>query len=166
LKLIGEEMAKKKAGRPPHQANGATKKAVEIMAAAGLWNYQIAKQMKIDEDTLVKYYSHELATGWSTTMAAAANVVVTEMLSNTDKSLDAAKFFLKSRGKGLWSETKQVEVTGKGGGPIQTESINIDALDYDEQEQLESMLTAVLALPSSNDEVEDADFVEIDDHNA
>jgi len=159
-------MAKKKAGRPPHQANGATKKAVEIMAAAGLWNYQIARQMKIDEDTLVKYYSHELETGWATTVAAATNVVINEMLANSDKSLDAAKFFLKSRGRGLWSETKQVEVTGKDGGPIQTETINIDALDYDEQEQLEAMLTAVLALPSPNDETQDADFVEIDDDDA
>jgi hypothetical protein len=144
---------KKKLGRPPHQANGATKKAVEIMAAAGLWNYQIAKQMKIDEDTLVKYYSHELATGWSTTMAAAANVVVTEMLSNTDKSLDAAKFFLKSRGKGLWSETKQVELSGPNGGPILTQSIDIDALDSDQQEQLESMLNTVLALPAPAEEI-------------
>lgn len=159
-------MAKKKLGRPSHPVSDATRKAVEIMAASGLWQYQIAAQMKIDEDTLAKYYSYELETGWATTMAAAGNVIVAEMLANTDKSLDAAKFFLKSRGKGLWSETKQVEVTGPNGGPIQTETINIDALDYDEQEQLEAMLAAVLALPSPESGAEDDDFIEIDDDDA
>jgi len=160
-------MAKKQVlrGRPTHQPTDATKKAVEIMAAAGLWQYQIAAQMKLTEQTLTKYYSHELETGWATTMAAATNVVVKEMLSDSDKSLDAAKFFLKSRGKGLWSETKQVELSGPNGGPIQHETINIEALDYDEREQLEAMLDAVLALPSP-DGVEDADFVEIDDDDA
>jgi hypothetical protein len=148
-------MAKKKVprGRPAHQPTDATRKAVEIMAASGLWQYQIAAQMKLTDETLTKYYAHELETGWATTIAAATNVIVTEMLSNTDKSLDAAKFFLKSRGKGLWSETKQVELSGPNGGPILTQSIDIDALDSDQQEQLESMLNTVLALPTPNEEI-------------
>lgn len=156
-------MAKKKAGRPAHQPNDATKKAVEIMAASGLWQYQIAAMMKMDEDTLVKYYAYELETGWATTIAAASNVIVTEMLANTDKSLDAAKFFLKSRGRGLWSEKQQVEVTGANGGPVQVQSFDIDALDYDEQEQLESMLNAVLSLPEPSDAIVEPDDDDVDE---
>ena len=59
------------------------------------------------------------------------------------------------------AEQKQMEITGANGGAIQIAPININALDYDERDALESMLANVLALPSS--EMIDVSPVETDD---
>lgn len=113
---------------------------MEILATAGLFQYQIAAQMKMDEDTLVKYYDYELTTGWASNMKKATNVVIKRMEDDGDEALEAAKFFLSRRGKGLWSETKQHEISGPGGGAIPVAQINLDALDYDALEELDNLL--------------------------
>ena len=154
----------KKRGRPEHQPTDQTRNTVSMMSAFGLRQYEIAQLMGMKTDTLVKYYSHELDTGLNKAIVSVASKVYKTAVSDKNNALNAAIFFLKTRGG--WRENNTLEVTGPNGGPIQTESINIDALDYDEQEQLEAMLTAVLALPSPNDETQDADFVEIDDDDA
>lgn len=133
-------MAKRGRGRPAHEPNDATRRAVEILATAGLFQYQIAAQMKMDEDTLVKYYDYELTTGWASNMKKATNVVIKRMEDDGDEALEAAKFFLSRRGKGLWSETKQHEISGPGGGAIPVAQINLDALDYDALEELDNLL--------------------------
>ena len=151
-------MAKKKRGRPAHEPNDATRRAVEILATAGLFQYQIAAQMKMDEDTLVKYYDYELTTGWASNMKKATDVVVKRMEQDGDEALEAAKFFLSRRGKGLWSETKQHEISGPGGGAIPVAQINLDVLDYDTLEQMESILdTALIEHQPANIEDDDDD---------
>jgi len=122
------------------------------MAASGLFQYQIAEEMQLSEDTLVKYYKHELATGWSKAMALATNVLVTEMENGGDKAVDAAKFFLSRRGKGLWADTKTMEVSGPGGGAIPIAKLDIDALDYDDLETIENVLEVALIEGSTKQE--------------
>jgi hypothetical protein len=154
---------RKQMGRPSHTVTDATKRAVKLMAAAGLWQYEIAEAMGVNEKTLVKYYDLELRTGWADTMTLATGVLVNEMTEGTDKAVDAAKFFLSKRGKGRWNEVKQMEVSGPGGSPIAMRQIDIDVLDIEEQEQLEAMLTAVLSLPAPDEIVIDPDDDEDDD---
>jgi len=147
----------KQMGRPSHKVSDASRRTVKLMAAAGLWQYEIAEAMGVNEKTLVKHYDLELRTGWADTMTLATGVLLDEMTAKTDKAVDAAKFFLSKRGKGRWAEVKQMEVTGAGGGPILTQKIDVDVLDIEEQEQLESMLNAILALPAPDEIVIDLD---------
>ena len=161
-------MAKKKsAGRPPHKPTETTRGMVEMLVAAGLSQDEIAIKMRIAPNTLAKHYNHELKVGWVTGVADATTVVFETMRNGELKDrMDAAKFFLTRRGKGLWTDTKNVELSGPNGGPIQTKTLNIEALDYEEREQLEAMLTAALALPSPTEDIQDADYEEIDDEDA
>jgi len=50
----------KKVGRPPHKPTKNLKKLVYELASNKLSNEDIAKQIKISDDTLVKYYKNEL----------------------------------------------------------------------------------------------------------
>lgn len=134
-------MAKRGRGRPAHEPNDATRRAVEILATAGLFQYQIAAQMKMDEDTLVKYYDYELTTGWASNMQKATNVIIKRIESDGEEAMDAAKFFLSRRGKGLWSEQKNVEISGPDGGAIPLMAVDLDSMDYEALEQLDNILS-------------------------
>lgn len=128
-------------GRPEHDASDANRALVKVFTAAGLTQEEIAKHLKINRKTLAKHYAHELETGWIEAIGEAATAIITEMRSTTsEKRLDAAKFFLSRRGRGLWSETKQHEISGPGGGAIPVAQINLDALDYDALEELDNLL--------------------------
>lgn len=148
-------MTKRGRGRPAHEPNDATRRAVEILAATGLYQYQIAAQMKMDEDTLVKHYEYELNAGWATNMKKATNIVIKRIEDDGDEALDAAKFFLSRRGKGLWSEQKNVEVSGPGGGAIPLAKVDLDVIDYEDLEFLEGVLDAALIEHKPGDEQPD-----------
>lgn len=137
-------MAKRGRGRPAHEPNDATRRAVEILATAGLFQYQIAAQMKMDEDTLVKYYEYELNAGWASNMKKATDVIIKRIEEDGEEAMEAAKFFLSRRGKGLWSDQKNVEVSGPGGGAIPMINIDLDAMDYDRLEQLDRILSPAI----------------------
>ena len=149
---VEPEKVPKKRGRPEHEPTEQTRNQVSMMAAFGLRQYEIAKMMGMKNDTLVKYYSHELETGLNRAVVSVASKVYKTAVSDKNNALNAAMFFLKTRGG--WRENNTIEVTGANGGPLQVQHFDIDALDYDEQEQLEAMLTAVLAPPV--EDMEDA----------
>ena len=138
---------KERVGRPAHKPTPETRRAVQGMVAAGLWQYEICQIMGLSENTLVKHYQQELDNGWATTMAVASKTVVDQMAHQTDRAFDAAKFFLTKRGRGLWSEKNQVELTGTNGGPVQTQTLNFEALSFEERDQLEHLLNATLLSP-------------------
>lgn len=97
--------------------------------------------MKMDEDTLVKYYDYELTTGWASNMQKATNVIIKRIESDGEEAMDAAKFFLSRRGKGLWSEQKNVEISGPDGGAIPLMAVDLDSMDYEALEQLDNILS-------------------------
>lgn len=146
-------------GRPEHVPVEGNRAMVRILVAAGLSQEEIAKHLKINRKTLAKHYADDLESGWVGKMYDAAQTVFDEMTSKTsEKRLDAAKFFLSRRGRGLWSETKQHEISGPGGGAIPVAQINLDVLDYDALEQMESILDAALIehQPADVDDNDDA----------
>ena len=133
--------AKLPEGRPPHVPTKDLRTIVELLVASGVSNANIAQKLKISVNTLKKHYPDELENGWTTGVLDASQAVFDEIRSKTsDKRLDAAKFFLSRRGRGLWSETKQHEISGPGGGAIPVAQINLDALDYDALEELDNLL--------------------------
>jgi hypothetical protein len=73
-----------------------------------------------------------------------SKTVVDQMVNKTDRAFDAAKFFLTKRGRGLWSETKQIELNATNNEPVKMQTMNIDALSFEERDQLEQLLNTVL----------------------
>ena len=131
-------------GRPAHEPTEQTRAMVEILSAAGLTQAQIAKKMRFSVDSLMRHYKHEVENGWATGMLDASMVVFSEMRSkDSEKRLDAAKFFLSRRSRGLWSDVKQHEVTGINGAQIQV-SVDLDALGYEELQQLDQLLAPAI----------------------
>ena len=149
--------AKFKNGRPPHQPTEATRAIVRTLAASGVSDYEIAKKLGIALNTLKKHYSEDLDGGWVDGMYDASLVIMTAMKSkDVDKSMEAAKFFLSRRGRGLWSEQKNIEVSGPGGGAIPIAPIDLDAIDYEELEAAYEILApALLTGPVAEAELED-----------
>ena len=143
-------------GRPEHVPVEGNRAMVRILVAAGLSQEEIAKHLGINRKTLTKHYANDIETGWVGKMYDAAETVFNEMTSKTsDKRLDAAKFFLSRRGRGLWSETKQHEISGPGGGASPVAQIDFDAMDYDTLEAMNNILD--VALIEQQPEGEEAD---------
>lgn len=143
-------------GRPEHDASDANRALVKVLTAAGLTQEEIAKHLKINRKTLAKHYANELESGWIEAIGEATTTIIEEMRSKTsDKRLDAAKFFLSRRGRGLWSETKQHEISGPNGGAIPVAQIDFDAMDYDTLEAMNNILD--VALIEQQPEGEEAD---------
>ena len=137
---------KKKAimGRPVHEPTEASRAIVKVFTAAGLTQKEIAKYLKLDPKTLAKHYGHEIENGWVEAIGDAATTILTEMRSqDSDKRLDAAKFFLTRRSRGLWSEVKQHEISGPNGSAIPM-SVDLDALGCDELETLDQLLAPAI----------------------
>ena len=148
--------AKLPEGRPPHVPTKDLRTIVELLVASGVSNANIAQKLKISVNTLKKHYPDELENGWTTGVLDATQTVFDEIRSKTsDKRLDAAKFFLSRRGRGLWSETKQHEISGPNGGAIPVVQIDFDAMDYDTLEAMNNILD--VALIEQQPEGEEAD---------
>lgn len=98
-----------------HEPTAETRQTVQIHATVGTQQTVIAAILDIDVKTLTKYYRPELETS-----RAKANAVVGGHLFNKAKGGDTAAqiFWMKTRAG--WKEQHGVEITGRGGGPVET----------------------------------------------
>lgn len=96
-------------GRAPFVPTDEQRKQVEALSGYGLPHEQIASVIGCSQDTLVKYFSQELAEG----MAKANSRVAQFLYQQATKNLTAAIFWAKTRMR--WRETDRLEVTGKDG---------------------------------------------------
>ncbi|NBS71164.1 hypothetical protein EBT31_19990 [bacterium] len=139
-----EPKEKRARGRPPHVPTDRDRRQVEVMTGFGLTQEQIGKILNVSEDTLQRHYADEISNG-----VAKANIQVAQNLFNIATSRDsgavaAAIFWMKTRGR--WRETNHHELTGKDGGPIQTEAkMSVDASALT-QEQRDALRAAALAV--------------------
>jgi len=110
--------------RPAFQPTDEQRKLVEQLAAVGIPQEKMV-QMIVDKDhkpialkTLRKHFAMELETG-----ELKANTKVAQCLYKqaTDGNVTAQIFWLKTRAR--WKEQQSVELTGKDGGPVQTEAV-------------------------------------------
>lgn len=111
-------------------------KQVEQMTALGLSVQDIASTLRIEPKLLEKYYKYELNTAAQRINQAVAKVALQSALGG---NTDMVKFWLKSRAG--WKETKEVQMTGANGGPIQFAEVKqnflsaieaeIEDIDYD-----------------------------------
>ena len=112
------------------------------MAAVGLYKYECAKILGIDHDTFVKYYNDDYELGLARTILSVGAKVVKQAQSDRPTAFQAQQLFLKTRGR--WMETKNVEVSGPNGGAIPVATIDLDALDYEELETLDAILSPAM----------------------
>lgn len=103
---------------------------VEKMTALGLSADDIAATLRIEPKLLKKFYKYELETANSRTNAAVAKVAL--QLAMSGAAPDMTKFWLKTRAG--WKETKEVQMTGQNGGPIQFQEVKQRMLDAIEAE--------------------------------
>jgi len=115
-----------------HKPTDEIRAQVFALSSFGVTQEDIGKFIGISDDTLRKNYSSELdraAIDRNAEVAAflfrsANGSTLAEGASYSD-CLKAAMFWMKTRAQ--WRETAQVEHSGPGGGPIQTEDVTRDA---------------------------------------
>ena len=103
---------------------------VEKLTALGLSSEDIAATLRIEPKLLKTYYKYELDTADKRTNAAVAKVALQLALSGA--APDMTKFWLKTRAG--WKETKEVQLTGQGGGPVQFQEVKQRMLEAIEAE--------------------------------
>ena len=116
-----------------HIPTAQTRATVESMAAYGIPQDEIAATLGIAPKTLRKAYRDELDTAATKANArvgqflyrAASGAAIADGATQAD-CIRAAMFWAKTRMG--WRETNNLEVAGKDGGPIQTETTVSDDL--------------------------------------
>ena len=114
-----------------HRPTDETRAQVFALSSFGLPQEEISAFVGISDDTLRKYYSDELdkasidrnAQVAAFLFRSASGSAISEGASYSD-CLKAAMFWLKTRAR--WREVNSTEITGRDGGPIQTETMNPD----------------------------------------
>lgn len=114
-------------------------KQVEQMAALGMSSGDIGGILCIEQKLLEHYYKYELETASNRINQHVAKVALSMALSGADP--DMTKFWLKTRAG--WNETKKVELSGAGGGPIEfadvkrrvIEQVEAEIVDIDFEEE-------------------------------
>lgn len=91
---------------------------------------QVATKLGIGRDTLMRHYRPELDAGITDAVAAIGSKVLKQAMDG-DKA--SQFFFLRTRGK--WSVRN--EITGPGGGPVQTARVDPAALESLTDEEFE-----------------------------
>lgn len=138
-----DEASKKKRGRPAYVPTERDRRQVETMTGLGLTQAQISSVMGISEDTIYRHFSEEVAAGAAKANAQVAQNLFSIATSRESGAVTAAIFWMKTRAR--WRETNHHELTGKDGGPIQTEAkMTIDASELT-VEQREALRVAALA---------------------
>ena len=125
--LINEANVK---GSPGFDPGPDQAQQVEQMSALGMSTTDIAAVLRIEPKLLEKYYKYELDTSSSRINNQVAKIALQMALSGA--SADMTKFWLKTRAG--WKETKEVQMTGQGGGPIQFQEVKRRMIDMIEAE--------------------------------
>lgn len=94
--------------RKPHEPTDKDRKQVTIMAGIGLTHDQIAKVVGVSDETLRKYYGHELETAESLMNAQVAQNLFSIATSKAQGCVPAAIFWMKTRAG--WRETIKADI--------------------------------------------------------
>lgn len=107
-----------------HEPNGDSRATVKAMSAYGIPQDAICAVLDISKPTLHKYYRREIDTGTAQANAKVAETLYRRATGGGPQDVAAMIFWLKARAG--WSE--RVEVSGPGGGPIETKEAAVDKI--------------------------------------
>lgn len=100
-------MALYNGGANKHEPTDSLRERVTDLSIAGIPQYMIAKVIGIDEETLKKYYQHELDCSEPEAVERVASTVVMQAMNGNEKS---QSLYLKTKGaKYGWIEKQIVE---------------------------------------------------------
>lgn len=105
-----------------HKPTDLTRGQVEFAAAIGVTHENIARELGITTDTLVKHYGDELSLGRDRINTKIASALADKALSG---DTTAMIFWLKTRAR--WQETAKVELSGADGGPMTVKIVYEDS---------------------------------------
>jgi hypothetical protein len=114
-------------GRTPIKITPAMIKRAEKLASQGLTFKQIAQSIGMAEPTLIKKrrICKELEAAIERGRLAGLTTVTNKLFEKAKRgNIAALIFYLKTRDPDHWSEKRVLELLGKGGGPIQVESMS------------------------------------------
>jgi hypothetical protein len=98
----------KKGGRPAHEPNDATRKAIRILAFGDHTQEEIAANIGIGVKTLVKYYADDIAHGKSEMRGALLKKEIEYALSDETGAPRSRQYLLNT--KGGFSEKQTFEI--------------------------------------------------------
>lgn len=104
--------------RASHEPTPQSRQIVQLHATIGTAQDVIADILGIDAKTLRKHYRTELDHA-----TAQANATIGGALFNKAKGGDTTAMIFWMKTRAGWRETSAVELSGQGGGPIQTEDV-------------------------------------------
>ena len=107
--------------RNPHTPTPEKRQIVQQHATLGTDQESIARIIGIDAKTLRLHYRDELDLA-----TAKANATIGGALFNKAKGGDTTAMIFWMKTRAGWSEKSLTEITGRDGGPIQTEAMNPD----------------------------------------
>lgn len=108
-----------------HEPTDALRQTVQLHTLVGNTQETVSRVLGIDEKTLRLHYRDELDLA-----KARANATIGGALFNKAKAGDTAAMIFWMKTQAGWRETNVTEITGKDGGPIQTEEVTRDAEDF------------------------------------
>jgi hypothetical protein len=117
-------------GSPGFEPGPEQAQQVEQMAALGMSAREIGAVLRIETKLLEKFYGYEIETSSARINNAVAKIALQMALSGALPEM--TKFWLKTRAG--WKETKEVQMTGAGGGPIQFSEVKQRLIDQIEGE--------------------------------
>lgn len=109
--------------RIAHKPDEKTRKQVLALAGFGMTHDQIAKVMDLSDETLRKYYRHELDTGLTKLNAQVAQNLFSIATSDRKGAVAAAIFWMKTRGR--WHE--RIDISNED-GTLKPEPVQIAVL--------------------------------------
>ena len=105
-------------GRPEHEPTDVTRATVKSLAAFGIPQDAIGRQIGVSENTLRKHYERELDMGLHEANAKMAQTLYKKGLEGDTACMI---FWLKTRAR--WNETQQVQHLGADGKPIRVPTL-------------------------------------------
>jgi len=102
-------------GKPPYKPQDKDRPVVQALVANGLTHPQIAHYLKIDRETLEKYFREELDRGMDTVLAIISGRLVQKAMAGDNTCMI---FWLKTRHPALFNPPTRAEVTGANGRPL------------------------------------------------
>lgn len=139
-------MAKKKAinqvGRPLHIASAANKALVVERVKHAIDQESIAAELGISENTLRKYYYHELKTGRTTDQS---DIMAQAIKHAKEGDKEMIKYYLdRLGGREFAKKPDLVEISGPNGGAIPVQRFDFDAIPIEQTRYLEQVFDAVV----------------------
>ena len=161
-------------GAPRHDIDDVTAAMIERLRSVGMTKEQVSKIVRLNPQTMDRYYSEEWQEGTASLVAKiAGNMATIAQDPNNKQSVAAGKFMLSRLAPEVFSERHQFQMLDKDGKPINPGAGNVlDPYEMSDEQRdlLRSTLASVMkeavedVREHQQAEIPAAEYVQIEDH--